>query len=187
VYGFCSQKIKRKIGTTFKGMKIFYIKNKDFAKTDNLYSLLLAEKYVTSDIIFMNADQIVDKDTTKRITTSLIKDFVVTDCESAIDADAMRVRFDRKGHLLAIGKRIPGKANGSAIGIYKLSYATAREYFVIAKQYFNRGPRRGGFVVPLRSLLKKKKIKIFPIGKRWIEIDTPADLEKAQKRIHEIM
>lgn len=188
VTGFMSGKIEKKIGRVYKGINILYVHNPDYMRSDNLYSLFLARDHIIGDIIFMNADQIVHKDIMKQIVATDRKNAIAVDFKSSIDNDSMKVRKDKKGRLLLIGKRIMGKADGQALGIYRLSGREGGRYFQIAEKYFRRGPRRGGFVVPLRVMTKKALIWLLSSkDARWIEIDTPEDLEKAKRHIKEII
>ncbi|MCK5039577.1 MAG: aminotransferase class I/II-fold pyridoxal phosphate-dependent enzyme [Candidatus Aenigmarchaeota archaeon] len=62
VIGYKAEKIKEHIGTSYRGMKITYVLNKDYASTNNIYSLWLAKDYIKDDVILLEGDVIFEKE-----------------------------------------------------------------------------------------------------------------------------
>ncbi|MAZ41039.1 hypothetical protein CL654_02890 [bacterium] len=184
VIGYQGQKIKRKLKGKYKNLKIEYVENSHYRGSDNLYSVLCARKKIDSDVVFVNGDTIFHKKVFAKILSSNKANCIAVDFERPIDGDAMRVHGDSSGKLVEIGKRISKKTHGDASGIYKLSKKAAGRYFELAEKYFSKGPRRGGFVVPLRTMKKEFSLWLIPVEKKHvIEIDTEKDLNNAQEKI----
>jgi len=187
IVGYKYRSIKKKIGRKYKNLKIFYVLNSVYERSDNLYSLLLARNYFDRTTIFINGDTIFHPHILKAFIKDPKKDAVLVDFEQVIDNDSMRVK-GKNGKLVAIGKRIKGSSDGNAFGMYKLSPQTGEQYLHFAEKYFRRGPRRGGFVVPLRSISKEKPIWLVAAqSSLWAEIDTLEDVLQAKDRLKEIV
>jgi len=62
VIGYKAEKIKEHIGISYKGMKITYVLNKDYASTNNSYSLWLAKDHIKNDVILLEGDIIFEKE-----------------------------------------------------------------------------------------------------------------------------
>ncbi|HYH03908.1 MAG TPA: NTP transferase domain-containing protein, partial [Bacillota bacterium] len=49
VIGYCGDKLKEFLGDTYQGITLTYITNKNYNKTNNIFSLWLASKYLMQD------------------------------------------------------------------------------------------------------------------------------------------
>lgn len=56
VIGYLKDKIKNTIGNEYKGMKITYVENDIYDKTNNIYSLYLTKDFVNDDILLLECD-----------------------------------------------------------------------------------------------------------------------------------
>ena len=56
VVGHHKEKLYERFGDTFEDMKITYIESKDFASTNNIYSLWLARDHLDEDVFLLEAD-----------------------------------------------------------------------------------------------------------------------------------
>ncbi|MCK5333614.1 MAG: NTP transferase domain-containing protein, partial [Candidatus Aenigmarchaeota archaeon] len=62
VIGYKAEKIKEHLGMSYRGMKITYVLNKDYASTNNIYSLLLAKDCIKNDVILLEGDVLFEKE-----------------------------------------------------------------------------------------------------------------------------
>lgn len=189
VVGHGAEAVRKKIGTRYQNCSISYIYNRQYATTNNIYSLWLARKQVSDGMLFLNGDVIFNASTVKRLLSEESPESVATDYSRELADDALRVRFEG-GRLVEIGKSIRGAADGWAIGLYKLSPTTSAEYFRIAGQLFaaDAKNRNISFVVPIQKMAGKVLIKGTAIdGCPWVEIDTHEDYKNAQNIIHTIV
>ena len=51
VVGYKSENVKKLVGHKYKGMKILYVRNEVYDKTNNIHSLFLAKKYLLEDAL----------------------------------------------------------------------------------------------------------------------------------------
>ncbi len=56
VIGHLGDKVKNKLGKGFNGVPIKYVTNTIYDKTNNVYSLWLARKYLNQDTLLMECD-----------------------------------------------------------------------------------------------------------------------------------
>lgn len=70
VIGYEGEKLKNFIGTNYKGIQIEYVVNQIYDKTNNIYSLWLASKYLLKDdTILLESDIIFDKNILKNLVS----------------------------------------------------------------------------------------------------------------------
>lgn len=56
VIGYLKDKIKDAIGNEYRGMKIIYVENDIYNKTNNIYSLYLTKDFVNDDVLLLECD-----------------------------------------------------------------------------------------------------------------------------------
>lgn len=188
IVGYKADNVKEKLGTKYKDCCIKYIYNKDYSKSDNLYSLYLSKNYVNDGMIFFNSDILFHKNVLAKVIRSKYPDSFIIDQNIENEEDCMRVNL-RNGELNQIGKQINKKTDAQAFGIYRLSQSTSNKYFKIAEAMFKEaGHKNISFVSPLNEILHSTSlIPISCDNYKWIEIDTLEDYERAQKLIVDIL
>ena len=180
VVGYKAEMIKSRLGSHYGDCSITYVDNTDFVATNNIYSLWLARDLITEGMIFLNCDIVFNDEILPTLIADEQPDSIVTDFEINLVDDSLRAFFEN-GRLADIGKTIE-KANGWAMGIYKLSQNASEEYFKIAGGLFaqEENNRNISFVVPLRIMASKLVVAAVPITSgEWAEIDTPEDFQRA--------
>jgi len=110
VVGHKANTVQEKIGTQYKDCKITYVLNKEYATTNNIYSLWLARKYITDGMIFFNGDIIFHREILKGILADGPPNSFVVDPLSELEDDAMKVIL-KKGKMRKIGKHLKNDAN----------------------------------------------------------------------------
>ena len=148
-------------------------------------SLSLARNENKSDIVFVNADNIIEKKVIKKFILHKQKDLVLIDRDKSLfeDDDPVKVKMI-KNKLFKIDKKLTKKeTNAVAVGLYKLSQSNFKRYLKISKSIFESGFINAGFVEPLKKIIKKKKSisTYYPGNFKWADIDTFDDLENAKK------
>ena len=185
VTGFKQAILKKKILNRYK-KKIIFISNKIYKKTNNMYSLSLAKNEFDSDIIFVNADNLVQKKIIKKFIFHKHKNLVLIDKNKNYFEDPDPVKIKQiNGKLLKIDKKLNFKdTNGVAVGLYKLSKKNFDKYIKFSEKIYKSGFETAGFIEPLKNIIKSKSqsIKTFYPGKfKWVDIDNLNDLNKAKK------
>ena len=127
IAGYNSQKFDEMMGKRYKNCRIKYYVNKDYAKTDNMYSLWMARKEISDGVILMNSDLVFDTGVLKRLVQSNFKDALAVDKNAKFEQGSMRVK-SVNGKLVGMIRNLK-KNNGRAVGIYKFSAEGAKKYY----------------------------------------------------------
>ena len=128
VTGYLEEMIKVFVMRNFPALNIQFVYNKDFATTNNIYSLFLAEKYAKgSDFILSDSDILFSKD----IISALLADKnpnVLAMNRHELGEEEIKIISDDNRNVLEISKVcIIEKAIGESVGLEKMSaeYSTA--------------------------------------------------------------
>ena len=94
VVGFKKEILKKNINKKFRN-KIIFITNNIYKKTGNMHSLSLAGNESQSDIIFVNADNLIEKKVIKKFILHKQKDLVLIDKNKFFfeDDDPVKVKM----------------------------------------------------------------------------------------------
>lgn len=189
VVGYRAETVKEKIGNQYQNCTIHYIENKEYAVSDNLYSLWLARRKITNGMLFLNGDIIFHHNILRNVLNHSHLNVIATDFDCEITEDAMKVKYTN-GVLDRIGKKIEEGADGWAVGIYQLSQKASEEYFKVAGDLFrnNKKDKNISFVIPLQKMAPQISIIGVPTDNYgWVEIDDHQDYEKAKRIINKII
>lgn len=128
VTGYLEEMIKVFVMRNFPALNIQFVYNKDFATTNNIYSLFLAEKYAKgSDFILSDSDILFSKD----IISALLADKnpnVLAMNRHELGEEEIKIISDNNRNVLEISKVCSiEKAIGESVGLEKMSaeYSTA--------------------------------------------------------------
>jgi histidinol-phosphate/aromatic aminotransferase/cobyric acid decarboxylase-like protein/CTP:phosphocholine cytidylyltransferase-like protein len=70
VIGHFGEIIRNRFGSTFAGLTITYIESKDYATTNNIYSLWLARSHLVEDVLLLEADVFFERAVLERLLSS---------------------------------------------------------------------------------------------------------------------
>lgn len=184
VAGYCADVIVQSINKFYPFVKI--IVNKDYEKTNNMYSAYLArEDFINSEFLLMNADVFFDE----IIITELIK----TDYGNAIvveqgeyNEESMKVKVS-DGKIVGISKEIDkDDAFGVSIDVYKFNNTGSKQFFNKIIDYIeNKKELNHWTEVALNEVLLTDKFEPCPLKGRWMEIDNHEDLRKAESKFND--
>jgi len=105
VLGYKKELIKRRIGEDYKGLRITYIENNDWASTNNIYSLWLAKSRIVDDFILMEGDIFFDHS---------ILDYVFKNRDKSI-AFLSRPHYKMTGTVVEIDERGSKMMSGAIV------------------------------------------------------------------------
>lgn len=160
------------------------IRNDEYNRTNNMYSLYLALKHINSQsIIISNADVVVKKDLVKKILNYNVESGIAFQPENFND-ESMKVSIDSNNCVFRISKKLLiEESNGTSIDFYKFSGNGKEELIeeifktIEIKKDFNSWTE-----VAINNILHYKHIKGIDIGNDfWYEIDNFEDLKNAEK------
>ncbi len=180
VLGYKSGSVRKYLIKNYgKKVKITFVYNEIFKRTNNLYSLYSAKKYIINgSFLIVNGDLALDARIIKNILKRKnISEIVIDDTKSfSIDSPGTLIVG---GRILDLGRHIdPDKNCGYAVGVYKIDSKLSTEFLKVSQEVL-RENINAGFHDPLRLLFRKRKIMACSTkGMLWSDIDSIADFKK---------
>lgn len=188
VVGYQGEALKNYVGSEYKGLKIEYIENPVYDRTNNIYSLFLAKDQLQEDdTLLIESDLIFDDALFPMIVNHPYPDLaMVAKYETWMDGTMVRIDDDNN-----IVNFVPKAAFEYAdvdsyyktVNIYKFSKEFSRnEYLPFLEAYCKVMGNNEYYEQVLRvlTLLNSSTLKALPIkDEKWYEIDDVQDLDIA--------
>ena len=189
VVGYEGQKLIDYIGNEYNGLKIEYIFNKIYDKTNNIYSLALAkDKMQEDDTLLLESDLIFDDRLFSLVVDNPCPNLaLVAKYEAWMDGTMVQIDDERN-----IVNFVPKEAFRheqadsyyKTVNIYKLSKEfSANRYVPFLEAYMKAIGNNEYYenVLRILSFLDCKDLKALPItDEKWYEIDDKQDLDIAE-------
>jgi len=189
VIGYQGHKLKALVGETFCGLKIEYVENPIYDKTNNIYSLYLAKEYLLQeDTILLESDLIFESQILSKVIDDPYPNLaVVAKYQSWMDGTV--VSLDDEDNITSF---VPKKnfrfedidLYFKTVNIYKFSKSFARSHYVPFLEAYSRALGNNEYyeqVLRVITLLEKPDIKAMRLnGEAWYEIDDIQDLNNAE-------
>ena len=189
VVGYQAENLMSYLGKERKGLPIEYVRNDIYDRTNNIYSLALAEKQMQEDdTILIESDLIYDSGIFNLLIENPFPNLaIVAKYESWMDGTM--VKIDEQNNIINF---IPKSAfNFNEVGqyfktlnIYKFSKEFAREKYVPFLDAYSIAVGNNEYyenVLSILSFLNSHDLKALPIsGYKWYEIDDKQDLDIAE-------
>lgn len=194
--GYKADVLKKFIADTFgaerlNGMKIDFVENPVYDKTNNIYSLWLARDiFAQDDTVLLESDLVFKKDLIKNLMQAKEKNLaVVSRYEDWMDGTCATLDTD-KNILDFIPKSAQNPADAASyyktVNIYKFSRDFTQSYYLPFLQTFMDVFGKNNYYETCLKFLAQTDptlLKAYPIpGDVWYEIDNPDDLRAAEKR-----
>ena len=190
VVGYMQNYILKNLGFLYKGMEIDYIINKDYAVTNSMYSLYLALKHddfsedtwVIEGDIFIKTHML--RDIWKNHIPRAINWFVDS---SAKNMDGCFLTSNKEKIITSVdiirGDLSGLKSNQSkSVGMLMLTYAGIRALRTWLAEGIDNKRVNDYYDLIIKDNLDKLPVGAVNIaGYNWFEIDTPEDLQEAEK------
>ena len=188
VIGYKGEKLRNHVGNEYKGLKIEYIENPIYDRTNNIYSLSLAEKELQEDdTLLIESDLIFDDTLFPMIVDNSYPNLaLVAKYESWMDGTM--VRLDEDNNIVNF---VPKKAFRyedagwyyKTVNIYKFSKEFLRTQYVPFLNAYTKALGNNEYyeqVLRVITLLDNCELKALPLtGQKWYEIDDVQDLDIA--------
>ena len=189
VVGYEGQKLIDHIGNEYNGLKIEYIFNSIYGKTNNIYSLALAkDKMQEDDTLLLESDLIFDDRLFSLVVDNPCPNLaLVAKYEAWMDGTMVQIDDERN-----IVNFVPKEAFRheqadsyyKTVNIYKLSKEfSANRYVPFLEAYMKAIGNNEYYenVLRILSFLDCKNLKALPItDEKWYEIDDKQDLDIAE-------
>ncbi len=179
VTGYKTEKLELYLKNNYKNVNI--IINKDYEKTNNMYSLYLTKNIVNnSDFILMNADVFFEENIIKELLNSTKENLMVCDDGRYIE-ESMKI-MKKEDRIIEISKKIKEKeAYGVTIDVYKISKKASNKLFEIIREFIEVKKDLNSWTeVALNILLKDVQFDSLDMKYKWVEIDNQEDLKIAK-------
>lgn len=177
--------------TNLNGMKIEFIENKVYDKTNNIYSLYMAKDALCNDDTILLESDLIFK---PKIIAELLKSpdpnlAVVSHFESWMDGTC--TLLDEKNNITGILDKAHFNWQETddyykTVNIYKFSKEFSKNYYIPFLEAYQKAFGKNEYyeqVLKVLSFLSASTLKGLPVsGNDWYEIDDPADLAIAENR-----
>ena len=189
VTGYEGAKLRKHVGRKWNGMKIDYVDNPIYDKTNNIYSLALAaDELVKDDTLLVESDLIFEDAIFEKVLKDPHPNVAVVDAYQSwmdgtcvtIDEDQLIKRFVPKKDF--VYEEIP--TYYKTVNIYKFSKAFSKEDYVPFLKAYSKALGDNEYyeqVLRVITLLDKPLMHALPLsGEKWYEIDDMQDLDIAE-------
>lgn len=189
VVGYEGQKLMDYLGDNYQGLKIEYVNNPIFDKTNNIYSLALAkEKLQEDDTILIESDLVFsDRLFSMIIECPYPNVALVAKYESWMDGTM--VRIDDNQNIVHFVPKQAFKYSEidsyyKTVNIYKFSKEFSIHKYVPFLEAYSKALGNNEYyeqVLRVITMIDQAEMKALPIGdEKWYEIDDVQDLDIAE-------
>lgn len=172
-------------GKNGSGVEIF--ENRDYAR-GSILSLRAAEEFLDDDLLLMNVDHLYPGKMRSILLDRKENGFITAFCDfdRPLVEDDMKVQKNAGGFLGAIHKQLP-RHNGGYIGMSFVPKARQKAYKeAILKGIGVLGEKASAEHVLGLLVGEGEKVAVADTsGIRWLEIDSPEDLQRAEAALQE--
>lgn len=184
VVGFGTEQVEAELKRNCPaGLDVSTIHNPLFDRSDNLVSCLAARSAMTRDFVLLNGDTLFQSGIVRRLLdTSNDAVSMAVSRKASYDADDMKVqRID--GRVRRVGKDLPlDIVDGEAIGVSFFRAPAARRFVETLEELAARPDGHKKWYLSAVQVMAEQGLvhDVSTDGLRWMEIDTPQDLEHAR-------
>ena len=189
VIGYQGQNVKDHVGKDYHGLKIEYINNPIYDKTNNIYSLALAKEYLQQDdTLLIESDLILDDKLFHLLLDNSHPNIaLVAKYESWMDGTMVRIDEDNNiVNFVPKQSFVYNEANSyyKTLNIYKFSRDFSVQKYVPFLEAYSKAVGNNEYyenVLRIISFLNSHDLKALPItNEKWYEIDDKQDLDIAE-------
>lgn len=189
VIGYEGKKLKDYLGDSYQGLKIEYVDNPVYDKTNNIYSLFLArDKMVEDETILVESDLIFQDGMFDLLVNNTYPNLaLVAKYESWMDGTM--VRIDEDNNIINFVTKEAFNYNDidnyyKTVNIYKLSSEFSKNKYVPFLEAYSKAMGNNEYyenVMRIIAFLDSHDLKALPItNEKWYEIDDKQDLDIAE-------
>jgi choline kinase len=185
--GYLEHMVREAVGTWFPGLDVTYVINRDYASTNNAYSLLLTREHVEhSGFILLDGDVVFDVSVVEELVDRG-PDCLAVRSVGEIGLEEVKVTADNEDRVLAIGKHVPVRsAMGESVGIELFSAASSKRLFgALHQRVCAQGLVNEYYEAAFQQIIDEgSTLYGVDIGSMYAtEIDTVEDLMAANTRL----
>jgi choline kinase len=183
VVGFQADRVRRACGSDVR-----FVENQVYADTNSLYSLWLARPLLEKGFVVLNCDVLFHPELLSDLLTARHADAVLVaypeEGQPPFTDEEMKVCV-RRGRVVDMRKDLPlADTDGENVGIVKFGAAGAARLIEHLERTVTSGATRDWAPRAFADFAREEPLHV--IGTRglpWIEIDTPADYQRARAEV----
>lgn len=189
VIGYCGNEIRKIIGNQYNNIPVFYVENKDYETTNNIYSLFLTKNYLQQeDTLLIESDLIYEESIIQKLLDTPFPNIAVVDkYKSYMDGTVVKINNQdeiidiiSKKHFVYTEIDLYYKT----VNIYKLSKEFLKtEYIPFLEAYCSVMGKNSYYedVIKVLLSLEKNSLKVLKLnGEKWYEVDDLQDYDIAE-------
>lgn len=189
VIGYEGDKVINLIGSEYMGLKIKYVNNPIYDKTNNIYSLYLAKDYLLrDDTLLFESDLILEDSIIKKLIENPYPSLALVDkYQSWMDGTVVTIDEDNNIESFVPKKNFKFEyipRYYKTVNVYKFSKEFSNSHYVPFLEAYSKALGNNEYyeqVLRVITLLEKPNIKALPLkGEAWYEIDDIQDLDNAE-------
>jgi len=181
VVGFQKEKIINFLKDTYPNINFKTVENKNYQKTNTLYSMWLARDELKDDFLYFHGDFIINKNIIKKLLDPKYKNAAVVE----LHKESMEV-FGFDGIITKISKK--KDAIGKALGIYRFLKNTTKKLFEESEKVIKAGNINAFQSEGINpTIIHHRMDLVSTSGMSWIEIDDEEDLLNAERILKKIL
>lgn len=189
VVGYERENLMEYVGTEYNGMKIEYVENPVYDKTNNIYSLALAKEKLQADDTLLLESDLIFEDGMLQLLLNDERPNLALVAKYETWMDGTMVRIDDDNNIISF---VPKAAFRYAdtdkyyktVNIYKFSKDFSRTKYVPFLEAYSKAVGNNEYyenVLRIISFLGGNDLKALPItNEKWYEIDDKQDLDIAE-------
>jgi 2-aminoethylphosphonate-pyruvate transaminase len=189
VAGFLPAAIEERFGARYKGTRLRYVRNAEYATTGSMHSLLQAKEVVAGDDVLVLESDLLYEPRAIAVTMNAPHENVILAAAVSGSGDEVYLVTDERGTLTDLGKNLGpdqrSRAAGELVGISRYSPRFLDEMFRQEEHDHRNGARQRHYeetVLAVTGQHGPVHVVVCP-DLTWTEIDKPEDLERARRSV----
>ena len=192
VVGYFSSVIEDAVGSRFEDVELQYVYNRDYEKTNDMYSLWLAAEMLEHGVLLLEGDIFFSHSMLNRVLSQAGSRsfYIAGDYDGR--RDEVMISTNRKLRITSVDVLTDHSAETGpfrfiSTGMLVLQQHYARLLSGWLSEFVRQGRVNVLFDAVIAEYLDDAPLYVSRIGHHeWVEIDTIEDLEKAEKTFHEL-
>ena len=189
VVGYEGKKLMEYVGAERNGLRIEYIENSVYDRTNNIYSLALAkEKMQEDDTLLLESDLIFEDSMLSLLLENPFPNLALV-AKYETWMDGTMVRIDKDCNIVNFVTKAAFNYHHidqyyKTVNIYKFSRTFSRDKYIPFLEAYTKAVGNNEYyenVLRIITFLNSEELKALPVGHRkWYEIDDKQDLDIAE-------
>lgn len=182
ITGYKEEVLQNHIKKSYNDLNIRIISNSDYDKTNNMYSLYLANEYLSdSEFVMMNSDVFFEAEIIEELLNDTYENLIVCEKDN-YNEESMKIIVENNIINEISKKIIDEESYGTSIDVYRFGKEASKKLFEIIYDYlYVRKDLNSWSEVAINDLIKKVNFQPLNIEHKWMEIDNHEDLATAEK------